>query len=308
MTAHHNNENSSFSATENISSHKLSVSGEFQTFNVQLATELRSIELAILIQFFINVISVHKRKGKNEKEGRTWNFCTYEDLCVHFPYWSYDQIKRLLKKLKQKNILISKKFNKFPTDQTLWYAFKDEEKWGIKNISRIGRNRPFQDPAKSPDDIPLSTNLTTSMKDNVSRTLPSKYQMQTMAPEQRFKLKVEQQQVYLWLKDQGINTEDKTLCYWAKNYDQQRLSAVVTEAKDRKPKNLGAYINKLLKTNAGIGDENIKKNIEFAKCFIESNGISSLVIDKKCIKMGSHWDLSLNIDPNIFAQTLLNKF
>jgi len=104
------------------------------SFDIEIATEL-SIDEAILIHHFQFWISHNKRKGKNLIDGRTWLFQTTLDLIAHFPYYkNIDKIKKILKKLLEKNIIIKGNFNKNKWDHTQWYSFTDENLYlnGVK--------------------------------------------------------------------------------------------------------------------------------------------------------------------------------
>ena len=116
------------------------------TFDVNLASKY-SIEEAILIHHFQFWISKNKRSTKHLHQGRAWMFDSAEDIADYFPYWSRDQVKRILNKLVKNNIIIKGNFNKTGYDRTNWYAFKDEEKF---IFIEKGRNRPMDLP-KSPN-------------------------------------------------------------------------------------------------------------------------------------------------------------
>jgi hypothetical protein len=130
------------------------------SFDIRIAEEYKSVDLAILVWHFQYWIMKNKRLGRNFHDGRTWTYQTYEEIAAVFPYWSRDQVKRILKKAIESEIIIKGNFSKNSFDQTIWYAFKDEEKFGISQFremeetserdSGIGRNRPIHFPL-SPD-------------------------------------------------------------------------------------------------------------------------------------------------------------
>lgn len=130
------------------------------SFDADIATEYHSVEVAIMVWHFQYWIRKNKALGTNFKEGRTWTYQTYNDILGNFPYWSYDQVKRLLKKCFDLGIILKGNFNADKDDKTMWYAFADEDKFGISKVEKRedlkgdssgnGRNRPI-DPAKSPD-------------------------------------------------------------------------------------------------------------------------------------------------------------
>jgi hypothetical protein len=148
------------------------------SFDIHIAEEYKSVEIAVLIWHFHYWIMKNKRLGRNFQDGRTWTYQTYEEIAAAFPYWSRSQVKRLLKKLIEKEIIIKGNFNKSPFDQTIWYAFKDEEKFGISRFremeddpeeeSGIGRNRPMEIP-ESPDQIGRNRPI---RSDGIARCIP----------------------------------------------------------------------------------------------------------------------------------------
>lgn len=170
------------------------------------------------------------------------------------------------------------------------------------NISPISRKNIYKDNVleKPPKDPPTKT----SQKKTMSSYSKNE---KTLDITKRYRINKEQEQIYLWLKDKKINTEDKTLAYWSKTYSQERLSAVINEASKKERRNLGGFINTLLKSNACIPDENVVKNTQFADDFKKQNQWSELKIKKTHVQIGSHWDLSLNIDPVTFAKQLMSK-
>lgn len=110
------------------------------SFDIGLA-EKYGIELAILIQHFQFWIQHNATLKINHHEGRTWSFDSLESIAAHYPYWSRDQVNRYLRKLVDENILMKGNFNQTKFDRTVWYAFVDEQRFGIRQI----------DMAKSPN-------------------------------------------------------------------------------------------------------------------------------------------------------------
>lgn len=151
------------------------------SFDIHIATEYKSIELAIMIWHFQYWIMKNKRLKRNLCEGRTWTYQTQVELTAVFPYWSRDQVKRLLKKCLDLEILIKGNFNKNAFDQTVWYAFKNEERFGITQLPEmedveeqptgIGRFRPM-DIAISPNQL---GDIAQPIPNTLPNTLPNKY-------------------------------------------------------------------------------------------------------------------------------------
>lgn len=106
-------------------------------FNSGLA-ELYGIEESILIHHFQHWISYNQQLKRNFREGRTWTYQTGEEIAAHFPYFSADQVRRVINSLIEKGVIVKGNFNRTKMDRTCWYAFKNEQmftKW---------RNRQMQ--------------------------------------------------------------------------------------------------------------------------------------------------------------------
>lgn len=62
----------------------------------------------------------------NFHEGRYWTYNTAKALKELFPFWSIHQIKRIIKKLEERELILLGNFNKSSFDRTNWYALSDE--------------------------------------------------------------------------------------------------------------------------------------------------------------------------------------
>jgi hypothetical protein len=105
----------------------------------------------------------------------------------------------------------------------------------------------------------------------------------------KFKLTDEQIRIYVWLKEQGINTDDKTLCYWAKIYSSTRLKEVVEFANARIASgqeilNVGGFIRNLLQNESAVVNDTCKFNREYALEFTKIKNWSDLKIYEKYVK------------------------
>lgn len=95
-------------------------------FNVIIAEKL-GVNEAIMIKNFQFWLEKNKANKKSYYEGRYWTYNSIGAFCEIFPFWSRDQIRYILKKLTDKEILISGNFNKNPYDKTLWYSLNEEK-------------------------------------------------------------------------------------------------------------------------------------------------------------------------------------
>ena len=95
-------------------------------FNPELA-ECYGVPEAIMLNHLVYWISTNAMKGSNYYDGRYWTFNSIHNFTAYFPYWSENQISRVLKSLTDKKVLITGVYNKHSYDRTKWYAFHDEK-------------------------------------------------------------------------------------------------------------------------------------------------------------------------------------
>lgn len=125
-----------------------------------------------------------------------------------------------------------------------------------------------------------------------------------------FKLTDEQAQVYAWLKQQNLNTDDDTLNYWSRTYSADRIREVVNFANSRikagqKIRNVGGWIHKFLLTNLAVSNDVCERNQRFAQKFIKENNWANVKVYEKYMKdevTGD--DLPLTIPPETFERAL----
>lgn len=126
----------------------------------------------------------------------------------------------------------------------------------------------------------------------------------------KYRLSKEQADTYEWIKTQSINTDDNTLCYWVKTYQPKRIREVIEFAKSRKEagqeiRNIGGWIQKLLKSGLAVVDDNCKINASFAKQFVETAHWQDLKIYEKYVKdLVTEDDLPLTMDTLEFSRAL----
>jgi hypothetical protein len=129
------------------------------SFNPFIAKKY-DINCAIFINSLIYWTRLNASNEHNYHDGRYWTFNTPEAMTKYFPYWSVDQIKRIIKKLSGWDLILISNYNKKGYDRTNWYALSDKallelnlDKTCLQPLSRlIERNRPM-DRAKSLDGL-----------------------------------------------------------------------------------------------------------------------------------------------------------
>lgn len=112
-----------------------------------LATLIGLNEALVLqqIEYWTNIKETSDKKGKrtikeNFAEGFYWTYNTVEEWAEEFPFWSHDTVKRTLKKLREKNYVVTGNYNEKAYDRTLWYRVNHEELIKLDEKNSLGAN------------------------------------------------------------------------------------------------------------------------------------------------------------------------
>lgn len=97
------------------------------SFDINLATKLGGVDLAIFYHHISYWIAYNTRTNKNFRDGKYWTYQTFEDLHGHFPYWSIKQLRLIVEKLTKAGILIKGNFNDNRYLHTIWYTIDSQK-------------------------------------------------------------------------------------------------------------------------------------------------------------------------------------
>ena len=284
------------------------------SFPVNLAMQLKDVKLAVIVQFFVNVINSHASIGRNYHEGRTWNYCSHEDLASVFPYWSYDQIKRCMQKLVKMKILMVSNFNKMRMDKTNWYAFCDELKFQI--FQKHQSAPPFSEEAKPPAEgakslegesenaraIPMTKPMTTpftkeAMTRGTDEAMPFSCRKKDnegehKSSDSKFPLKKDQLQVFKVLKEILPDERDSVLFVMIRTdhkKDPRRFMQCIEHVRNEIAKGTHfkkgaiAFFRHALK-NQSLVSETALENKKFAEDFARANKWNNVKITDKYVQ------------------------
>lgn len=126
-----------------------------------------AVEYGVDVSIFIENIRYWTESNaaikENFIEGRYWMFYTLEGFSNLYPIWSRDQVKRLIQKCKNADLLLVADFNDNPYKRTKWYSLSDKALaiygveitadglWRNRHIERaeddshVGRNRHVEE-------------------------------------------------------------------------------------------------------------------------------------------------------------------
>lgn len=93
-------------------------------FDIAIAQEL-GVNAAIVINNLQFWIKKNEANGKHLHDGRYWTFNSNRAWKELFPFWTENQIRKILDDLVTKDIIIKGNYNELKYDRTLWYAFSD---------------------------------------------------------------------------------------------------------------------------------------------------------------------------------------
>lgn len=142
---------------------------KFHNFNTNIAKEYGIAE-AVFINNLQHWIEKNRANNKHFYDDRWWTYNSIPAFAEIFDYLSAPQIKRLIKRLVDKEVIVIGSYNKNPYDHTRWYAFKDQERFLFHNDSSIRRDRPIDETPEyhsSDDIVPSLTDKNTDKNTDV---------------------------------------------------------------------------------------------------------------------------------------------
>lgn len=95
------------------------------SFDTELAQKL-GVNEAILLQNIVFWLLKNKANGANYYDGRYWTYNSHKAFKELFPFWTENQIRRILESLFEKGVILKGDYNSSPYDKTKWYALSDK--------------------------------------------------------------------------------------------------------------------------------------------------------------------------------------
>lgn len=258
------------------------------SFSVDLATELGSVDLAILVHHFQYWIRFNKNLNRNKKNGHYWTYQTRKEIVAHFPYWTADQVRRYVDKLVERKILMKGNYNKNPEDNTMWYAFVDEEKY--LGLISPGSGESARGSGESANPIPHSLTRPNPHANKGNdcdheKGLPqSKKKSNT-----KFPLKKDQKQIFAWLRLQNIDSDDDTLTYYIRTYPEQRIKDAIAFMNEEVDKGIkigsrGKFLRRVLDGTIVMKNAESEQNKLYAMGYSKMKDWRSLVFTEKYVR------------------------
>lgn len=150
-------------------------------FNIEVA-RLYSIEEAIILENMFFWIQKNKANGKHFYDGDYWTYNSAEAFTELFPYWSAHQIRRILKRMEDNNLIKKGNYNKLTYDRTSWYAITQHAFSVLTNsISQIHKmevtesQNGISETAKPIPDINTSINSDVKTDNKQANKSPDKF-------------------------------------------------------------------------------------------------------------------------------------
>lgn len=94
-------------------------------FNTDIAKTL-DVNQAIFLHNIAFWVKNNQANNVNFHDGYYWTFNSVKAHKEHFPYWSVQQLTRIINKLEDANIIKTKALNKAGYDRTKWYTIADK--------------------------------------------------------------------------------------------------------------------------------------------------------------------------------------
>jgi uncharacterized phage protein (TIGR02220 family) len=139
-------------------------------FDVEIAKEY-GVDIAIVVNNIAFWIQKNKANEKHIHDGKVWTYNTTKAFTELFPYWTDNQIRRILFNMQKKGIIETGNYNLTAYDRTKWYTFTDAF---VKTHTSICENTQM-DLTKQPNGFegnhePIPDNKQIDKPDNIPYT------------------------------------------------------------------------------------------------------------------------------------------
>lgn len=84
------------------------------------------VESAVMLSNMFFWIEKNRANDKNFYDGAYWTYNSMKAFEEIFPYWTFNQIRRILTNLEKDGYIISGNYNKVAYDRTKWYTLSDK--------------------------------------------------------------------------------------------------------------------------------------------------------------------------------------
>ena len=99
----------------------------FNTHSMNVAVAVKyGATKALVLEQINSWIKYNEANNLNFHDGKYWTYNSVEAWTELIPYFSYEQMRKILKDLESDGLIIKGKFNKSPLDKTLWYSITDK--------------------------------------------------------------------------------------------------------------------------------------------------------------------------------------
>lgn len=130
------------------------------SFNEEMAAEY-GLNVIIFCSKIADWLKWNKANEQNYHDGKYWTYNTLTALTRLFPFWSVDQLRKVIKDAMAANLIVKGNYNKSPYDKTLWYTLTD---FGCKllkipmwEIHHIGSGQNPDPSGSDPAPIPIKS-------------------------------------------------------------------------------------------------------------------------------------------------------
>lgn len=169
------------------------------SFSIEYAAKYGVLE-ALIIKHFQYWIRANVDIPKMQIDGHTWTYTTVETIQKNICYYSVDQIRRAIKKLREANVILTANHNAVKYDRTTWYAFVDEDNFVCISKKSSPSNNNFEvadspngsssiaEPIHNTNNNNNNTNICALSDEGAeSAVRPSKHETVASAREENFK-------------------------------------------------------------------------------------------------------------------------
>lgn len=90
-------------------------------FNGEVA-KVYGVDGAVMLHHFVHWLQYNNLHGLNQHEGKVWTYNSAQAYRQFFPFWTAEQVRRVLRNLEKAGGIETGNFNRMGMDRTKWYT------------------------------------------------------------------------------------------------------------------------------------------------------------------------------------------
>lgn len=209
------------------------------SFDVETA-EQHGVECAIVLKHLCFWVAHNELNDNNLRDGRYWTWNTAKAMRAYFPYWTVDQIRRVLDKLESSKIILRAHYS---AKRTTWYTVIDPDLY-MRHVKLFILRKHQMDAADSAESPSASGEIAKSSIADTDKKDPNTTAVATLGGRRRERKRTDQENAAF--KTAAALFEERGGVWTTGKKEGPHLWALIDTAKKQSPDRWEALLGNMM--------------------------------------------------------------